>query len=78
MGGDCLNTILGHERALFAGLSSRVERLDRPAPGRALAIVDLAPIKHRPPHRPAAADPAVLTDAPRAVRRAVVAAKLAA
>src|SRR3954463_14998702 len=71
-------TILRKQRDLFATLPALVERLDRLAPGGALAVVDLAQIKHVPLHCPAAANPAVLHDAPIAVLFAVLAADLVA
>ncbi len=71
-------TILGKQRDLFAGLPALVERLDRLAPCGALAVVDLAQIKHVPLHRPAAGHPAVLHDAPVAVLLAVFATNLVA
>src|SRR4051812_15152341 len=71
-------TILRKQRDLFATLPALVERLDRLAPGGALAVVDLAQIKHVPLHCPAAANPTVLHDAPIAVLFAVLAADLVA
>src|SRR5277367_959388 len=71
-------TILRKQRDLFAGTPALVERLDRLAPCGALAVVDLAQIKHVPLHRPAARYPTVLDDAPIAVLFAVLAAKLMA
>src|SRR5882762_965398 len=71
-------TILGEQRDLSAGLPALVERLDRLAPGGALAVVDLTQVKHVPLHRPPARHPAVFDDAPIAVLFAVLAAKLVA
>ncbi len=71
-------TILRKQRDLFAGLPALIERLDRLAPCGALAVIDLAQIKHVPLHRPAAGHAAVLHDAPVAVLLAVLAAKLVA
>src|ERR1700688_604196 len=71
-------TILGEQRNLPPGPPAVVERLDRLAPRGALAVVDLAQVKHVPLHRPAAEYPAVLDNAPIAVLLAVLAAKLVA
>src|SRR6202012_5257740 len=71
-------TILGEQRDLPAGLPALVGRLDRPAPCGALAVVDLAQIKHVPLLRPPAWDSAVFDDAPIAVLLAILAAKLVA
>src|SRR5271167_5030504 len=71
-------TILREQSDRFAGLSAPVECLDRLAPCGALAVVDLAQIKHVPLHRPTAGYPTVLHDAPIAVLFAVLAAKLMA
>src|SRR3954471_5758068 len=71
-------TILRKQRDLFATLPALVERLDRLAPGGALAVVDLAQIKHVPLHCPPAENPPVLHDAPIAVLFAVLAADLVA
>ena len=57
---------------------SRCERLDRLTPCGALAVVDLAQIKHVSLHRPPAGYPAVLDNAPIAVLLAVLAAQLVA
>ena len=70
--------ILGEQRDLSGLLAALVECLDRPAPRRALAVVDLAQIQHMPLHRPAAGHPAVLHDAPVAMLLAVLPAKLVA
>ena len=70
--------ILGEQRDLSGLLAVFVERLDRPAPRRALGIVDLAQIQHMPLHRAAARHPAVLHDAPVAVLLAVLPANLVA
>src|SRR5208283_5918723 len=70
--------ILGEQRDLPRVLASLVERLDRPAPGRPLAVVALAQIQHMPLHRSPARYPAVLHDAPVAVLLAVLPAKLVA
>src|SRR5580692_3199864 len=70
-------TILRKQRDLAAGLPALVERLDRTAPRGALAVVDLAQVKHVPLHDPPAGHPAVLDNAPITVL-AVLAAKLVA
>jgi hypothetical protein len=51
---------------------------DAPAPGRMLAVVDLAQIQNLPLHHPVPTHPAVLHDAPVFVGLAVLAASLAA
>ena len=71
-------TILGEQCDLFAALPVLVERLDRLTPCGALAVVDLAQIKHVSLHRPPAGYPAVLDNAPIAVLLAVLAAQLVA
>ena len=70
--------ILGEQRDLSGLLAVLVKRLNRPAPRRALAVIDLAQIQHMPLHRPPARHPAVLHDAPVAVLLAVLPANLVA
>jgi len=69
--------ILGKQRHLPRPRPA-LHRLDRAAPGRALAVVDLAEIKNVTLNHPAAADPDVLDHAPVAVLLAVLEASFAA
>src|ERR1700733_4650385 len=70
--------ILGEKRDLPAGLPLLLECHDRLTPCGALAVVDLAQVKHGPLHDPPAGHPAVLDNAPITVLLAVLAAKLVA
>jgi hypothetical protein len=70
--------ILGEQRDLSGLLAVLIERLDRPAPRSALAVIDLAKIQHVSLHRATARHPAVLHNAPVAVLLAVLPANLVA
>src|SRR3954452_848170 len=70
--------IFREQRHLSELVAAFLERLDRPAPGRPMRVVDLAQIEHVPLHRTPASDPAVLDDAPGAVLLAVLATRFVA
>src|SRR5216684_3423016 len=60
------------QRELSMLLAAFVKSIDHPAPGLALAVVDLAEIKHRPLYHPAAGAALALDNAPVTVLLAVL------
>ena len=70
--------VLREQRELPGVLATFVERLERPAPGGSLVVIDLAQMQHVPLHRPPARHSAVLDDAPVTVLLAVLPANLVA
>ena len=71
------HAVLGEKRDLGRA-SAFVERLDRPAPTRALAVVDLAEIENLPLNNAPVVNPAVLDHRPGPMLLAVLAANLVA
>src|SRR5208337_3448414 len=71
------DAVLGEKRDLGRA-SAFVERLDRPAPTRALAVVDLSEIEHLPLNHAPVVNPAVLDHRPSPMLLAVLAANLMA
>jgi len=60
------------QRELSMLLAALVKRIDHPAAGLALAVVDVAEIKHRPLHHPTAGATPAFDNAPVTVLLAVL------